>query len=106
MCLRSKKKLFLRDFFGSRNLRIFHAGILSVEKHQGPWGARIHTGLMGADGHTDLTDEPHNHPNPPERTLSLRRGRLNSSTPQNAGIGSKTPGGAGTPRTCAGTGTR
>jgi hypothetical protein len=38
--------------------------ILSVEKHRGPGGARTHTGLMGADGHTDLTDEPHNHPNP------------------------------------------
>jgi hypothetical protein len=51
------------------NLRIFlnTCRILTVEKHQGPGGARIHTGLMGADGHTDLTDvdQPHNHPNPP-----------------------------------------
>ena len=29
-----------------------------------PGGAGTHTGHTGTDGHTDHTDEPHNHPNP------------------------------------------
>ena len=45
-----------------------------------PGGAGTHTGHTGAHRHTDHTDEPHNHPNPPihphERTTSQYRYRL------------------------------